>query len=81
MRTRKTRVLWKRIEPTFSEKEERAICGKKSATSVTLERNAKELMDVLRGVDVLIDIHATIRPSVPFVYQRGHRASRNCRVF
>ncbi len=64
-----TRFVEEDLNRLFSEKEERAICGKKSATSVTLERKrAKELMDVLRGVDVLIDIHATIRPSVPFVY-------------
>ena len=53
----------------FSEKEERAICEMPNDTPATLERKrTKELMNVLRGVDVLIDIHATIRPSVPFVY-------------
>lgn len=66
------RFIEEDLNRLFSEKEERAICGGSDgggATLATLERKrAKEIMDAIRGVDVLIDIHATIRPSVPFVY-------------
>lgn len=68
----------------FSEKEELAIFGGDSggASFATPERKrAKEIMDAIRGVDVLIDIHATIRPSVPFVYCEAtekHLALASC---
>lgn len=53
----------------FSDKKEHMLCDMKFKTPPAPERErAKELMGVLRGVDILIDIHATIRPSVPFVY-------------
>src|SRR3989338_5819368 len=64
-----TRFVEEDLNRLFSEKEERVICEMKAEILATLERKrAKKLMEVLRGVDVLIDIHATIRPSVPFVY-------------